>query len=949
MRRYFGEKNRPGGYGVGKVIDVRPRHTAREGIFPYAPDREAVAKKEQLLEKMRERAGLTSPETEKAEKQPEAISLGNIELPSYKKKQEIIEAVTANQVTVVVGPTGSGKSTQVPQFLLEAGFDHVALTQPRIIAADGVGERIADELEQSLGPEARSLVAIQTSERFDHQEQARIFVRTDGLEQVLQLERYLARVPEDAVQEIASKIVLILDEVHESNVNQVGLLALTKDILRTYPGVRIVVMSATAHTEKYTNYFSDNGARTVPVVEIEGQPSELTWEERPDVDAIGMISELIEAGDALEPGDDILLFTSGKGEIETLIKKGRAAGLQVEFTRLHSRMSHLEQARAIAPHPDTVRVIVATDVAMTSLTFPNVKYVIDEGIVKNPELDEEGTEGLVTQICSQAEIRQRGGRAGRVRPGVHILVRPHEETGQPFVSLELRSEYPVPPIYATDLSRNVLQFSNYGLDFSKLDLIDPVSSHSIRQAKDKLYNLGAIDEDEIVTDVGRLMNKFPIGTEYARMISEAMRPGMPRNVLVSTTLIACAYEAGGLRNFTTKYEAGKEPWRRIVGDVKDDSMLELTMFRVAGVESDEAQWKKLEQEGYDPKNLMRARKAYRKCMRAVGLDPFSTPIIIPDDDETAMIRHCVASGLVENIYTRSQTAQRNGKYKFYPSTGFGLPREASSRSVIDPHHVKAVVGAPRFYMAKGKNGWDKYDIIENNQRITAEELANLDLRETLVSIDTITQGGMIKVVKQRRAGQIIRGNEITVPESGELDEGVILKAVLENPGPSQVELKRIKRELEQLQNLTRRTVNQLSQVRYENLLLQAVRRSGSTEFHEIDAMLGVIMREQGVMIDTLIAPDFARQIRDAAVDAIEIDGVAIGLSYQSGKPIAKHTSAQEIEKLSDHISIPDGREVLFTVPKVSRREGKLVKGTQNLPAHEAKRVVSKLRELNPYN
>lgn len=565
--------------------------------------------------------------------------------------------------------------------------------------------------------------------------------------------------------------------------------------------------------------------------------------------------------------------------------------------------------------------------------------------MKNPELDEEGTEGLVTQICSQAEIKQRGGRAGRVRPGIHILVRPHEETGQPFAPLEDRAEYPVPPIYSTDLSRNVLQFASYGIDFGKLDLIDPVSTQSIRQAKDKLYNLGALDEDDEVTDIGKLMNKFPVGTEYARMVAEAMKPGAPLNVLVSTIIVASAYEAGGLRSFTTKHEKGKEPWRRVTGAVEDDPTLELKLFRAAGAQTDELQWRALEQQGYDPKNLLRARKVYRKCMRAVGLDPFLTPILPPDEDEAAAIRHCVASGLVENIYVRSQTAQRNGRHKFYPSTGFGLPRELSSRSVIDPHHAKMVVGDPRFYMAKTKEGWNKYDIIENIQSVTQSELDKLDLRETMATIGAVAQGGMIKVVKERRAGQIKRGIEAVVPEQGEIDEGTILKAVLKNSGPSQNELKKTKRALEELQNLTQKTVKQLPQERYENLLLQAVRLSGSTEFHVIDAKLGELMRAQGLWLDMMVAPGFAQEIRQAAVDSVTVGDETILLSYHGGRPIAQRLAPQFIETLPDHVSIPDGREVLFRVPKLAQRDGSVVRGHQDLPAHEAKRVVRKSAEI----
>lgn len=368
--------NRPfidAGLRSGRNPYETPRHSSARGVFPYVDhsgqDRYA------LIERMRKKLRRPEPaETLRVRERAETdFSLGNRELPSYEKKAEIVEAVRNNQVTVIVGPTGSGKTTQVPQFLLDAGFDNISVTQPRILAANGVGDRIADELALSLGEEARELVAVQTSERFDHQEGAKIFVRTDGLEQVLQLERMLSQMPEDMACEMAANTVLIIDEVHESNVNQVGLLALTKRLLGKYDDLRVVVMSATADTEKYTSYFEDGGMRDVPIVEIEGKPADLKWLERPDVDAIQMIQELYVDGTKLEPGDDILLFTAGKNEIKKLIAQGIASGIKVEFVPLHAGMTSAEQARSVAPHPDTIRVIVSTDVAMTSLTFPHVK------------------------------------------------------------------------------------------------------------------------------------------------------------------------------------------------------------------------------------------------------------------------------------------------------------------------------------------------------------------------------------------------------------------------------------------------------------------------------------------------------------------------------------------------------------------------------------------------
>lgn len=928
------------GLRSGNYASQAPRHSSARGVFPYVESTATRERRQVLAAKMR--AKLRSKQTGE-DRVPEILeppelefSLGNQELPAWNKKSEILQAVRENQVTIIIGPTGSGKSTQVPQFLVDGGFDQVILTQPRIMAANGVAERVADELESSFGEErARNLVAIQTSERFDRQEEAKIVVRTDGLEQVMQLERYLAGLKYDEQQEISGKTVLVLDEIHESNVNMVGLQALVLEMTEEYPSLRVVVMSATMDALKYQTYYGDNGKRLVPVVEVEGRPAEVTWSERPDADAIQVIRELVEEGDKLDAGDDILLFTSGKREIQDLIQKGTAAGLQLEFVGLHAGMTAEQQASAVAEHPNTVRVIVSTDVAMSSLTFPHLKYVIDEGIVKNPELDAEGVGGLVTQLCSQAEIRQRGGRAGRVRAGFHILVRPHEETGEPFLSFDKRAEYPEPPIFSTDLSRNVLQFASYGIDFEKLRLIDKVDPKKIRDAKDKLYNLGATDEQDAITEVGKRMNTFPIGTEYSRMIVEAMKPGVSLNVLVNTIMVASAYEAGGLRDFTGNYEKGKEPWRRRLSSPGSDAMAELQLFHAAGAIPSENE--SLGSQGYDVKNLARARKALRKSMHRLGLSIVDTPILKLNDEEKEEVLHAVASGFVENIYVRGRVDRH--KYVYKSATGGGVSRELGSRSLVKSQSVPMVVGAPRYYIAQTEEGPKKIDIIENVQPLTLEGLARLDMRETLVPVDVVVRGGMIKVLSERRAGGLLRGTSERVPESGEIDEGDMLKAVLDHPGEAQGELRAIKRELEELQRLTRTPLKQLPQMYYEGVLLKAIRTSGSTEFNVIDSRLRTMMTEQGIRLEKYIDPNAAQRIRSAAVPIVAVNDFSVRLDYVDGLPVAKRLSPRQIAQLPDELSIPDGRRVLVRVPKFSKQKNEIVRGYQDVPVQYAKKVT----------
>lgn len=481
----------------------------------------------------------------------------------------------------------------------------------------------------------------------------------------------------------------------------------------------------------------------------------------------------------------------------------------------------------------------------------------------------------------------------------------------------------------------MLQFASYGIDFEKLRLIDRVDPKRVRHAKDKLYNLGATDERDEITELGKLMNTFPIGTEYSRMIVEAMKPGVPLNVLVNTIMVASVYEAGGLRDFSKEYEKGKEPWRRNIAAPGSDSMLELQLFHAIGVHpvDNEA----LSSQGYDVKNVARARKAFRKSMNRLGLNIFETPIIKPDEDEKELIRHAVASGFVENIYVRGR-AERN-TYKYTSATSAGVPRELGSRSIVKAREAPMVVGATRYYIASTEEGPKKIDIIENAQPITQQELARLDMRETVVAVDTVVRGGMIKVLSERRAGGLIRGTSEHVAEPGEVDEGLILEAILKNPGPAQLELRSIKSTLEELQELTPGNVRQLSQIDYENFLTKAVRLSGSTEFHDIDIKLREIMTGQGIALDTYIAPGRVNQIREAAVDFVVANSATVQLDYIRGIPTAKHLSTGQIAQLSDDLAIPDGRKVFVRVPKFSKKDGELVRGYQDVPVEAAKKIL----------
>jgi ATP-dependent helicase HrpA len=273
------------------------------------------------------------------------------------------------------------------------------------MAANGVADRIRDELQGSFGGEegARELVSVQTSEKYERSEHTKIFVRTDGLEQVIQLEERLGRMSPERADEEAAQTVLILDEVHESNPNLVGLLAIMKRVIAKYPSMRLVVMSATVNAKRYSDYFADvSPTGEVPVVTIEGRTHEVVMEEHPELMVDKALDRILHTAKDIKEGDDILIFMPGKVEIQDIIEacKERLEHYDgiVNFLPLHARMTEQEQSKVLPDH-EGINVIVATDVAMTSLTFPRVKYILDTGLTKNPHLDEEGASGLVLETA----------------------------------------------------------------------------------------------------------------------------------------------------------------------------------------------------------------------------------------------------------------------------------------------------------------------------------------------------------------------------------------------------------------------------------------------------------------------------------------------------------------------------------------------------------------------
>ncbi|MEV7013105.1 ATP-dependent RNA helicase HrpA [Streptosporangium sp. NPDC051022] len=438
-------------------------------------------------------------------------------LPVSQRRDDILEAIRDHQVVIVAGETGSGKTTQLPKICLELGRGVRGLighTQPRRIAARTVAERVAEELDTPLGD------AVGYKVRFTDQvsESTLVKVMTDGI--------LLAELQSD--RDLAQYDTLIIDEAHERSLNIDFILGYLKQLLPKRPDLKVVITSATIDPERFSEHFG--GA---PIVEVSGRTYPVEVRYRPvgeDDDQIQAISDAVDELCAEGPGD-ILVFLSGEREIrdtaDALAKRKDA-----EILPLYARLSAAEQHRVFQSHSGR-RVVLATNVAETSLTVPGIKYVVDPGFARISRYSHRTkVQRLPIEAISQASANQRKGRCGRVSEGV--CIRLYEEDD--FLT---RPEFTDPEILRTNLASVILQMTSIGLgDIAAFPFVEPPDQRQVRDGYDLLLELGAFDQARQMTPLGRKLAGLPVDPRLARMVLEADHNGCVREVMVVASALS---------------------------------------------------------------------------------------------------------------------------------------------------------------------------------------------------------------------------------------------------------------------------------------------------------------------------------------------------------------------------------------------------------------------------
>ncbi|MFV9456691.1 ATP-dependent RNA helicase HrpA [Rhodococcus sp. NM-2] len=457
-------------------------------------------------------------------------------LPVSQRRDDIAKAIAENQVVIVAGETGSGKTTQIPKICLELGRGVRGLighTQPRRLAARTVAERIAEELRSELGETVGYTV------RFTDQVSDGTLVKlmTDGI--------LLAEIQRDRM--LRRYDTLIIDEAHERSLNIDFILGYLRQLLPRRPDLKVIITSATIDPERFAQHFATDDGVPAPIVEVSGRTFPVEMRYRPltvevgdqtfDRDPVDAVCEAVEELSG-EGDGDILVFLSGEREIRDTADALRDRRLRgTEIVPLYARLSAAEQHKVFTPHTGR-RVVLSTNVAETSLTVPGIRYVVDPGTARISRYSvRTKVQRLPIEPISQASARQRSGRCGRVAEGICIRLYSEED-------FEARPAFTEPEILRTNLASVILQMTALGLgDIAAFPFVQPPDPRAVRDGIGLLEELGAIErkaqnEQPVLTAVGRELAQIPVDPRMARMLVEAHRNGCLSEVLVIVSALS---------------------------------------------------------------------------------------------------------------------------------------------------------------------------------------------------------------------------------------------------------------------------------------------------------------------------------------------------------------------------------------------------------------------------
>lgn len=581
-------------------------------------------------------------------------------LPVSQKKQVILEAIRDHQVVIIAGETGSGKTTQIPKICLELGRGVKGLighTQPRRLAARTVAGRIADELETSLGASVGYKV------RFNDQVSDSTLVKlmTDGI--------LLAEIQQD--RQLRQYDTLIIDEAHERSLNIDFILGYLRELLPKRPDLKVIITSATIDPQRFSHHFNQ-----APIIEVSGRGYPVEVRYRPmldDADDVerDQLQAIFDAVDELgrEGPGDILIFMSGEREIrdtaDALLKQNLP---HTEILPLYARLSNSEQNRVFQSHTGR-RIVLATNVAETSLTVPGIKYVIDPGTARISRYSyRTKVQRLPIEPVSQASANQRKGRCGRVSEGICIRLYSEDD----FLA---RPEFTDPEILRTNLASVILQMTSWGLgDIAAFPFVEAPDKRNIQDGVRLLEELGALETSvggpNRLTPLGRQLAQLPIDPRLARMVLEAQKNGCVREVMIITSALSIQDPR---ERPLEKQQASDEKHRRFA-DKDSDFLAFINLWdylREQQKALSSSQFRKLCRSDY--LNYLRVREwqdiytQLRQVVKELGLPVNSVP------GDYLAVHRSLLTGLLSHIGQKDSdkqefTGARNARFAVFPGS-----------------------------------------------------------------------------------------------------------------------------------------------------------------------------------------------------------------------------------------------------------------------------------------
>ncbi|WP_231699704.1 MULTISPECIES: ATP-dependent RNA helicase HrpA [Corynebacterium] len=612
------------------------------------------------------------------------------DLPVSDRRQEIMDAISAHQVVIIAGETGSGKTTQIPKMCLDLGRGRrkiIGHTQPRRIAARSVAERIAEETNCTIGDPA-SLVGYKI--RFDDTLSSHTAVKlmTDGV--------LLNEIQHDRL--LHDYDTIIIDEAHERSLNIDYLLGYLKQLLPRRPDLKVIITSATIDPESFAEHFKDADGEPAPIIEVSGRtyPVEVRYrplyterlnEKTGEIvrDEIDPLDGLVAACQELmrEGQGDILCFFSGEREIRDAAEvlsgeftaKGRGPG--VDILPLFGRLSNAEQHRVFQPQGTRRRIVLATNIAETSLTVPGIHYVIDTGVARISRYSHRTkVQRLPVEPISQASAQQRSGRCGRTADGIAIRLYSEED-------FEARPEFTDPEILRTHLASVILSMAALNLgSIEEFPFIQAPDRRSIRDGVALLQELGALtpDKRQELTPIGRDLARIPTDPRLARMLVEGHR----NNVMEPLCVIVAALSIQDVRERPLEHQQkADELHARFATDSDFISVLRLWNYLQEQRQSLSGnQFRKLCQQEF--LHYMRIREwmdLVRQLLTVIQDLSWSIPniphvrelVLAADSINEDMVHKSILSGLLTHVGMREGnskqfTGTRNSRFVIHPSS-----------------------------------------------------------------------------------------------------------------------------------------------------------------------------------------------------------------------------------------------------------------------------------------